>query len=440
MASAFPESRHAPDSAFAPPPGREEILRAFCDVRRHTEALAAPLTPEDQVVQSMPDTSPTKWHLAHTTWFFETFLLKPFYSDYQEFNALYAYLFNSYYEGIGPFHDRPRRGMISRPTVDEVAIYRSSIDERMKRLIEDADRNIWPKLCDLIVLGLNHEQQHQELLLTDIKHVLFQNPMAPAYRSDLAAPGQGNAPPLTWQSYKEGLYEIGHDGFGFHFDNECPRHKRYSAAYSLASRLVTNAEYLDFVEDDGYRRPDHWLSDGWNEVNNDGWRHPLYWRKQDDGTWAEFTLGGLKSLDLHAPVSHLSYYEADAYARWAGKRLPTEAEWEVAAAGTPIDGNMLESDYLHPVAHDDLKRSPIGLRQLFGDVWEWTSSSYAPYPSFKPAAGTVGEYNGKFMCDQYVLKGASCVTSASHARVTYRNFFPAPAQWQFTGLRLADDG
>ena len=422
------------DTSSPPALDRDVLLDRYRRVRRCTQDLAAPLAPEDQVIQSMPDASPTKWHLAHTTWFFETFLLKAFQPGYRVFNPAYGYLFNSYYEALAPFFHRPNRGMLSRPTVSEVFDFRDAVDERMAAFINGASDNAWTEAAPLIRLGLHHEQQHQELLLTDVKHLLSRNPLRPAYREDLLTGGGRKAAPLTWLPFDGGLREIGHDGEGFAFDNEGPRHKVYIEPFRLASRPATSGEFLAFIEDGGYGRAEFWLSNGWATVKEKGWTSPLYWHRHDDGRWTEFTLGGERPLDLEAPASHLSFYEADAFARWMGKRLPTEAEWEVAAASLPVTGNLLEAGILHPLAAS----AGDGVVQAYGDVWEWTASAYAPYPGFKPAPGPVAEYNAKFMCEQMVLRGGSCVTPPGHVRATYRNFFPCTAQWQFTGVRLAE--
>lgn len=385
----------------------------------------------------MPDVSPTKWHLAHTTWFFETFLLRQFVSGYQIHDERFHYLFNSYYEAEGPRHPRPQRGMITRPDMDEVRAYRKHVDAALVKFLSTAGgRNDWGEIAALLDLGCHHEEQHQELLLTDIKHVLAQNPDWPAY-----VPGQFQPEPgrrngsAAWVDFDGGLVEIGHGGDGFAFDCEGPRHKFYLEDFSLASCLVTNREFLEFIDDGGYRRPELWLSDGWATVCEEGWRHPLYWR-EDDG-WREFTLFGERKLDPAGPVCHLSYYEADAFAEWAGARLPREQELEIAAVRSEPAGpvNDLECGALHPRPVE----AENGIQQLFGDVWEWTQSAYSPYPGFRPRAGAVGEYNGKFMCNQLVLKGGSCATPRGHCRPSYRNYFPPHSRWQFTGLRLARD-
>lgn len=399
----------------------------FFATRSLTESLASPLSAEDQTIQSMPDVSPTKWHRAHTTWFFETFLLIPSHPGYRPFHPDFGYLFNSYYEAVGARHPRPDRGLLSRPGVETIAEYRSSVDEAMASLLESP--SFW-SLAGLVELGIHHEQQHQELLLMDIKHVLSCNPLLPAYDA-VRLPAPTEPPPPTWTTFPAGTYEIGHRGDGFCFDNELPRHRVYLDAYSLADRLVTCGEWIEFIEDGGYERPELWLSDGWAVVQSEGWRCPLYWREVDGG-WHEFTLGGLLPVNPAQPVCHVSYYEADAFARWAGARLPTEAEWEVATGTSSEDGDFLDQTGLHP-APVRAGSPPTG----FGGVWQWTSSAYNPYPGFVPAAGAVGEYNGKFMVNQYVLRGGSCVTPADHIRASYRNFFPPGARWAFSGLRLA---
>ncbi len=399
----------------------------------------------------MPEVSPTKWHIAHTSWFFETFIIKRAHPNYTAINQEYAYLFNSYYNAVGKMHCRPKRGLISRPTLRETFLYRARIDQLMETLL--ADPSFLEEYGSLITLGINHEQQHQELMLTDIKHVFSENPLRPTFRA-LRERRSIDIPPLRWISFKAGVYRIGNPGDGFSFDNEGPRHRQFLEQFKLASRLVTNGEYLAFLEDGGYRRPELWLSLGWATVNEQKWEAPLYWEKREDGWWV-FTLGGLQKLDANEPVCHLSYFEAEAFARWAGARLPTEFEWEVAAVkGEPGIGNFADQRIFHPVALDstefrpghsvaDVATGDAGgvdqLDQMFGDVWEWTRSSYAPYPGYAPAPGAIGEYNGKFMCNQYVLRGGSCVTTRAHIRPTYRNFFPPAARWQFTGLRLARD-
>ena len=412
---------------------RKEWLNRYAEVRGFTEKLAEPLFPEDCVIQSMPDASPTKWHLAHTTWFFETFVLKQAEPGYSNPISEYAYLFNSYYNAAGPQHCRARRGVISRPTLDETKGYRREVDERMLQVIERADEQSWRRIESIIELGLNHEQQHQELLLTDIKHVLAQNPLYPVYRERKSSSGSG-APKMAWVGFEEGLHWIGHEGNGFSYDNEGPRHQTFVQEFELGSRLVTNGEYLEFIEDGGYERAEFWLSLAWMTVRDQKWEAPLYWEKRD-GQWHHFTLAGLKPVNLAEPVCHVSYFEADAFAKWAGARLPTEQEWEVASQDSSIHGNFVEAEIFHPSA---LKgQGSRGLQQIFGDLWEWTRSSYSPYPGYNPVEGALGEYNGKFMCNQYVLRGGSCATSQSHIRRTYRNFFAPDKRWQFMGIRLA---
>ncbi|HEX6927549.1 MAG TPA: ergothioneine biosynthesis protein EgtB [Longimicrobiaceae bacterium] len=407
---------------------------AYAEVRRFTERLTEGLAPEDMVVQSMPDVSPTKWHLAHTSWFFERFVLMEHLPGYTPLHEMYLYLFNSYYHQAGERHCRDQRGYISRPTVAEVMAYRRHVDEAMSRLLERLDELDRSAIEPLVTLGLHHEQQHQELMLTDIKHVFAVNPLRPAYVADPPATPRGSTRPLGWVAFEGGLFEIGHGGDGFAYDNEGPRHRQFLQPFELADRLVTCGEYLEFMEDGGYRRPELWLSLGWATVQEKRWTEPFYWERRD-GKWMIFTLAGMREVVPEEPVCHLSYFEADAYARWAGARLPTEAEWEVAAASLPIEGNLVDEGWFHPCAAPDGE----GLRQMYGDVWEWTASPYAPYPGFRPAPGAVGEYNGKFMCNQYLLRGGSCATSRSHIRPTYRNFFPPDATWQFTGVRLARD-
>jgi ergothioneine biosynthesis protein EgtB len=416
-------------------PGKTQLLERYLSVRRFSEQLCQTLEPEDYVIQTMPEMSPTKWHLAHTSWFFETFVLKPHLRDYRPLHPQYAFLFNSYYNAAGKMHARPQRGLISRPTVKDTFIYRQHVNEAMTNLIQTADDSGLETLTPLIVLGLNHEQQHQELMLTDIKHAFWTNPLRPAFRPEVPA-AQNPMPVPGWLQLDGGLYSIGFEGEGFSFDNETPRHQVFLTAFSFGTHLVSNREFLAFIEDKGYQRPELWLSLGWTAVNERGWTAPFYWEQQD-GSWWMMTLAGMRPVRWGEPVCHLSYFEADAYARWAGARLPTEAEWEVAASNTPVEGDFAESGRFHPTAADGpASDSP---QQMFGEVWQWTQSSYAPYPGYQPQPGALGEYNGKFMCNQYVLRGASCATPRSHARRTYRNFFPPDARWQFLGLRLAKD-
>jgi len=400
------------------------ITSEFNAVRRLTEQLAAPLSPEDQTPQSMPDASPTKWHRGHTSWFFEEFILSTD-AGYAVFDPSYRYLFNSYYEAVGARQPRPQRGLITRPGVHEVARYRDHVEGAMHAVLEAAE--VSARTLELTELGCHHEQQHQELMLMDAKHLLSCNAFEPVYVARDLDPDVAPAP-LTWRSVAGGLVEIGHDGDGFAFDNEGPRHTVYLAPFEIAERAVSNAEWLAFIEDGGYQRPELWLSDGWARVQTDRWEAPGYWR-YDDGAWTVFTLSGRQPVRSSEPVCHVSFYEADAYARWAGARLPTEQEWETAA-GPVADrrGMLLDPHRCHPGLANDA---------MIGNVWEWTASAYEPYPGFKPAAGAVGEYNGKFMCDQHVLRGASAVTPRGHERLTYRNFFPAYARWAFSGLRLA---
>jgi ergothioneine biosynthesis protein EgtB len=404
-------------------------------VRRCTETLCASLATEDYLLQSMPDASPVKWHLAHTSWFFETFVLTPCGMDYRPFHPQFNFLFNSYYHAVGPRWPRERRGLLSRPTVAEVYRYRAYVDDHLALLFEPVNAAALRRVEETIVLGVNHEQQHQELILTDLKHALAANPLHPVYQE--SEPAAGDPPRLDWVTFSESLASIGHAGDGFAFDNESPRHQLLVPAFRLASRPATNGEYLAFMADGGYERPDLWLSDGWAAREAHQWTAPLYW-ENDGASRHVLTLAGRQPLRLVEPVCHLSYYEADAFARWAGARLPTEGEWERAAATQPPAGHFLESGRYHPspaAATDD--RGP--LFQLFGDVWQWTASAYGAYPGYRPATGALGEYNGKFMCNQLVLRGASCATARSHARRTYRNFFPPEARWQFTGVRLAKD-
>ncbi len=401
---------------------REDILHAFQRVRGRSLEIAAPLSSEDCCAQSMPDASPIKWHLAHTTWFFETFILEAHEAGFAPFHPAFRVLFNSYYNGIGAKHPRAQRGLLTRPSLDEVRAYRLDVDRRMAHLLASGAA---PGIAALVELGLQHEQQHQELMLTDLKHLLAQNPLYPAYTVQPMEEGEPAAP-LAWIDFDGGLAEIGYGGSGFCFDNELPRHRTYLEPFQLASRLVTNGEYRAFIEAGGYRDPSLWLAEGWDRVCAGEITQPLYWIAGEDG-WHEFTLHGVQPLDPARPVTHVSMYEADAYARWCGARLPTEAEWEFAARQALLGGGAL-----HPEAANG-----DGLLQMFGACWQWTASSYAPYPGYAPAAGAIGEYNGKFMVNQYVLRGSSCATPDGHARASYRNFFPAGARWQFTGIRLA---
>ena len=429
-------------SDFHPGSGRvERLLARFHQTRDFTNSLCAGLEPEDYVVQSMPDVSPTKWHLAHTTWFFETFILKKFSPGYLAEIPQYAYLFNSYYNAAGDMHRRDLRGLISRPTVREAQRYRASIDSHIDNLLSGADEKLLDAIEPILVLGIHHEQQHQELLVTDIKHVFAQNPLYPVFRDAALASSQSLGrmpiPRSQFIDFEETIVDMGHDGRGFAYDNEGPRHRALVPAFTLATRPVTNGEYMAFIEDNGYARPELWLSLGWMTVNDQRWQAPLYWTKHE-GAWWNFTLSGFRPVDESEPVTHVSYFEADAYANWAGARLPTESEWEHAALDCAIEGNFVEDENFHPRALPT-SGGDTHLHQMFGDVWEWTRSAYSPYPGYRAAPGALGEYNGKFMCNQYVLRGGSCATSRSHIRRTYRNFFQPEKRWQFTGIRLARD-
>jgi ergothioneine biosynthesis protein EgtB len=412
--------------------GEVNLTASYRDIRQTSLRCCASLTIEDHSLQAMPDASPAKWHLAHTTWFFETFLLTEHLPGYRAFHPAFRNLFNSYYNAVG---DRPLRALrhtLSRPTLDGVHAYRSHVDEGMIRLLS---RDPAAEVLDLVTLGLNHEQQHQELILTDVKSGLAANPLRPAYREapDIGSEPPKTAPALRWHSFPEGVYAVGFEGDGFAFDNEGPRHNVYLAPYRIASRLVTNGEYMRFVRDNGYATAALWLSDGWDCVRANQWTAPLYWELRD-GEWWHYTMDGMRPVHAEEPVCHISYYEADAFARWADARLATEFEWEVASRSCGVHGNFMDSEALHPLA----ARDSGTLTQMFGDVWEWTASSYLPYPGFRAAAGAVGEYNGKFMCNQMVLRGGSCATPQSHIRPTYRNFFPPHVRWQFMGIRLAN--
>ena len=419
------------------------LAEHYSQTRRFTEHLCEPLAVEDFVVQSMPDASPTRWHLAHTAWFFETFVLARWEANYRPANAAFQVLFNSYYNGVGEAFPRVRRGLLTRPTVAEVFEYRHAVDERMARLLQslgdDGSRDGSQEMASVIELGINHEQQHQELMLTDIKHAFSCNPLFPAYRQSPAGTSPSKPEPGGWSSFDGGVVEIGYAGRMFAFDNERPRHKTFVQPFQIRNRLATNREFLEFMNDGGYRRPELWLSLGWSTLREQQWAAPLYWIERD-GSWHEFSLGGLRPLNLDEPACHVSYFEADAFARWSGARLPTEAEWEHAASpldlsGSFVDGSFVESEHYHPAPVD----GETGLAQMYGEVWQWTASPYAAYPGYAPLPGTLGEYNGKFMCNQYVLRGGSCASPASHLRATYRNFFPPDARWQFTGFRLARD-
>lgn len=411
---------------------REHVLDQYNKVRNFTHYLVEPLEVEDLVIQAMENASPAKWHLAHTSWFFETFVLEKFQPGFKSLHPQYAYFFNSYYLQTGVPFTRAKRGLLSRPTVKEVFEYRDYVDGQMKEFIQNCDEETWKEAAFVVEIGNHHEQQHQELILTDLKYLLAQNPLLPVYRelqtSEGVAPGK-----LSWVSFEEGIVEIGNAGNEFTYDNEHPRHKTFVQNFDLADRLVTNGEYLEFIEAGGYQNSPYWLDEGWATVQKEGWKAPLYWFKRN-GEWMYYTLGGVRTVNLSEPVTHVSYFEADAYARWKGYRLPTEQEWEHACGDLEISGNFVDSGSFHPKAKASLDRE---LNQMYGDVWEWTSSSYAPYPGYNPLPGALGEYNGKFMANQYVLRGGSCATSESHIRKTYRNFFHTNARWQFSGIRLA---
>ena len=415
------------------PPHLEPLWQRYQRVRAASERLCQPLEAEDYVVQSMQDVSPPKWHLAHVTWFFEAFVLQPFLPGYRPLDERYDHLFNSYYKTHGTPFERARRGLLSRPTVREVYAYRRHVDLAMAQLLDQRDVELADEVLQRIALGLEHEQQHQELLLMDIKHILAQNPLRPVYRHDLK-PGGAAASELRWIEFPAGLRQVGHAGEDFAFDCERPRHRVFVEAFQLASRPVSNGEYLEFIRDGGYRSTALWLADGWDHIQRAGWQAPLYWLREGDD-WLELTLGGPRELDLDAPVCHLSYFEAEAFATWAQARLPREEEWEVAAQDEPLRGNFVENDHLQPVAAG----AGDGLQQLYGDVWEWTASAYRPYPGFRPLGGSLGEYNGKFMSGQMVLRGGCCATPEDHVRPTYRNFFYPTMRWQFSGLRLAKE-
>lgn len=416
-----------PGPAIAP----SELRRRYRAVRAVTETLCAPLLTEDYQTQAAAEASPPKWHIAHVTWFFETFLLKPHHPDYRAGFPGFEVLFNSYYESIGKFHPRNQRGHLARPSVEEVYRYRRTVDAAMEALFDLLEQQPDAGICGFIELGLHHEQQHQELLCMDIKANFAVNPLKPAYRHDLPRRTVESTRPMRWVELGEGLHEIGHvRGSGFAFDNESPRHRVWLDRYRVADRLVTNGEYLAFMESGAYAQAAHWLSDGWAHIRRHDWQHPLYWERDGQGGWLEMTLGGWRPLDPHAPVCHVSYYEAEAYARWAGQRLPTEAELEVVLAQQPLQGNTFDQGFLHP-----MPAGPEG--QWHGDLWTWTGSAYLPYPGFKPLEGSAGEYNGKFMCNQMVLRGGCCATSLDHLRASYRNFFYPHDRWAFTGIRLA---
>ncbi len=421
---------------------RDGVAKEFRAVRRTSTRLQEPVGPEDCCIQSMPEVSPMKWHLAHTSWFFETFVLQPATTGYRSSDPQFDFLFNSYYNAVGEQYARPDRGLLSRPTLAEVMDYRARIDEAVEGVIASKGTE-W---LERIELGLHHEQQHQELMLMDIKHVFSRNPLRPAY-CRRPEPQNADVAPIRWLTFDGGLESVGHRGEGFAFDNESPRHRTFIESFQMADRLVTCGEYLEFIEDGGYERPELWLSDGWSTVSSRGWRAPLYW-EQDGNTWRQMTLTGMRDVNPSEPVCHVSFYEADAFARWKECWLPREEAWEVVAREEEMEGNLLEADRLHPMALNaspstqaPAKQAPAkqAPAQLFGDVWEWTSSPYSAYPGYRPTEGALGEYNGKFMCNQMVLRGGSCATPASHLRPTYRNFFPPDARWVFAGIRLTKE-
>ena len=416
----------------------DTVAARFERIRAATLALTRPLEAEDMQVQSMADVSPMKWHLGHTTWFFETFVLEPL-TGHTPFHPRYREIFNSYYQQVGARHPRPERGMLTRPRLRDVLAYRQHVDEHLGTILRDDPQQLGAERLALVEIGLHHEQQHQELMLMDIKHVLGSNPLDPSYRPE-AAPSSGEAAPLHWHRVRGGLVEIGHEGRGFGYDNEFPRHRAFVEDVDLASRPVTNRELLEFVEDDGYTTPTLWLSDAWDHMQSeDPWTCPMYW-EQRDGQWMQFTMHGLEPLRLDDPATHLSYYEADALARWTGYRLPTESEWENAARDLPVRGNFVEDEQWHPRPYDgDADDTAQGPVQMFGDVWEWTQSHYSPYPGFRAPEGAVGEYNGKFMVNQFVLRGGCWATPRDHVRATYRNFFHPWTRWHFGGVRLVRD-
>jgi len=407
---------------------RGTLKQKYLAVRQETENICSKLKTDDFQLQSIPETSPPKWHIAHVSWFFEAFVLPHFLPTYQVFHPKYAYLFNSYYETVGTMQPRSKRGMLSRPLLDDIYTYRKYVNEHMLELIENINEDDWLELSFRVTLGLNHEQQHQELLLMDIKHNFSVNPLKPAYNQKLSIPSQ-SASEIQWLECEGGIYNTGNEAKEFCFDNETPRHQTLINDHRLATRLVNNSEFLEFIQDDGYQRPELWLADGWYLIKKEKWDHPLYWEKMDQD-WSIFTLGGLRKLEALEPLSHISFYEADAYACWLGKRLPNEAELENILSQVPIQGNFLNHQILHPHANSE---------HWYGNLWQWTSSPYAPYPGFKPLSGSMGEYNGKFMCNQMSLRGGSCVTPTGHARATYRNFFYPHDRWQFSGIRLAED-
>jgi ergothioneine biosynthesis protein EgtB len=411
---------------------KQRQIERFSAIRDFSNFLVEPLEIEDFVIQAIENTSPTKWHLAHVSWFYETFVLEKAIPDYESLHPQYSYIFNSYYLQTGKPHTRSKRGLLSRPTVSEVFDYRNYVNEQILNFLDGATEDQLAEFGPVIEIGNHHEQQHQELILTDLKYMFAQNPLYPVYR-ELDLSGGENPGALNWLSFEEGIYEIGNTGDEYTYDNEHPRHRKFLEPYKITDRLITNAEFMEFMDDGGYERSELWLDDGWATVNKRDWNSPLYWKNRD-GDWYYFTLGGLKKVNPNEPVTHVSYYEADAFARWAGARLPSEEEWEVAAGNNSYTGNFVEQEHYHP---RPLQENGHGLKQIYGDVWEWTMSSYEPYPGYDPLPGALGEYNGKFMCSQYVLRGGSCATSETHIRKTYRNFFYPDARWQFNGIRLA---
>ncbi|MET0029421.1 MAG: ergothioneine biosynthesis protein EgtB [Candidatus Thiodiazotropha sp.] len=418
------------DATITPESGRDRLMEAFGQVRHRSDQLCDPLSIDDYQIQSVVQTSPPKWHMAHTSWFFETFVLARFEAGYQPYHSDFDFLFNSYYYTHGSMHPRARRGLLSRPTVDEVYRYREQVNARMRRVIEQVHEDDWETLALRTILGLNHEEQHQELLLMDIKHNFWCNPLKPAYRDDLVK-ASGTTPAMGWFRQSGGIHEMGHSGGGFAYDNETPRHAVLHRDFALADRFVTNEEYQAFIDDRGYERPELWLSDGWALLQSSDCRQPLYWQRIH-GEWQQFSLSGLQPLNPHEPVCHVSYYEADAYARWSGRRLPLESELELVLSQQALEGHFADRQVFHP--------APAEITgQWYGDLWAWTASPYSAYPGFKPLAGTMGEYNGKFMANQMVLKGGCCVTPAGHTRASYRNFFYPDERWAFTGIRLAED-
>lgn len=411
---------------------KENLLDLFDEVRQHTITLVEPLEKEDMVVQPMENASPSKWHLAHTSWFFETFVLGKYEKDFESLHPQYAYLFNSYYLQTGVPFTRSKRGVITRPTVDQVFEYRRYVNDQMRNFINSCTEEVWEDAAAVVEIGIHHEQQHQELIITDTKFLLAQNPLLPVYKP-IDQQRSSSKSALNWIAFEEGIAEIGSNGDTFTYDNEHPRHRAYIHPFELSDRLITNEEYLEFMEAGGYEDSSLWLDEGWAAVQQNNWKAPLYWFKRE-GKWMEFSLAGAEQLNPYVPVCHISYFEADAFARWKGCRLPTEQEWEYACDDRQITGNFVESGLIHPISSN---QNEDGLKQMFGDLWEWTSSSYAPYPGYTPLPGALGEYNGKFMANQYVLRGGSCATSETHIRKTYRNFFHTDARWQFSGIRLA---